>query len=158
VITAREAVGLVVAIAVCFGAAALGSVFTARSIPDWYATLAKPSWTPPGAVFGPVWTLLYLSMAVAAWLVWREQELAGKALPLGLFAVQLVLNAAWSVIFFGLQRPGAAFAEIVILWLAILATLVTFWRVSPVAGALLVPYQAWVTFAAALNFAIWRLN
>ncbi|MGD8240907.1 MAG: tryptophan-rich sensory protein [Armatimonadota bacterium] len=157
-ISGREALGLGVAVVVCFGASALGAVYTGRSIPDWYATLQKPAWTPPGWVFGPVWTALYVSMAVAAWVVWRQKGFAGSGLPMGLFAVQLLLNAAWSPVFFGCRMPGAAFGVIVLLWVAILATIAAFWRASPVAAALLVPYQAWVTFAAALNYAIWRLN
>jgi tryptophan-rich sensory protein len=142
-----------------FAAAGLGSHFTARSVAEWYPTLAKPSWTPPGAVFAPVWTALYFLMAVAAWLVWRKAGgLAAARLPLALFAVQLALNAAWSVLFFGLRMPGLAFGELVLLWLAIAATLAAFRRVVPAAGLMLAPYLAWVTFAGALNFTLWRLN
>lgn len=151
-------VGLGAFIAACFAAAGIGSAFTTSEIPGWYAGLNKPSWNPPSWVFGPVWTTLYLMMAVAGWLVWRRLGLAGAAVPLTFFAVQLVLNATWSYLFFGLHRPGAAFGEIVLLWLAIVATLVSFWRVQPLAGALLAPYLAWVTFAAVLNFTIWRMN
>jgi tryptophan-rich sensory protein len=155
----RQVVGLVVSLTVVFAAAGLGSHFTARSVAEWYPTLAKPSWTPPGAVFAPVWTALYFLMALAAWLVWRKAGGLGAArLSLALFAVQLALNAAWSVLFFGLRMPGLAFGELVLLWLAIVATLAAFWRVLPAAGLLLAPYLAWVTFAGALNFAIWRLN
>ncbi len=131
---------------------------TAPSIPTWYAGLAKPGWNPPNWVFGPVWSALYLSMAVAAWLVWRQAGWAGAARPLGLFGAQLVLNVLWSILFFGLHRPDLAFGEILILWAFILATLVLFWRWSKAAGLLLVPYLAWVTFASVLNFAVWRLN
>jgi tryptophan-rich sensory protein len=112
----------------------------------------------PDWIFGPVWTLLYLMMAVSAWLVWRQAGFAGAKLPRALFAVQLALNSLWSVLFFGLQNPGAAAVEIVLLWLAILATTVSFFRQSKVAGWLMVPYLAWVSFASVLNFAIWRLN
>jgi len=154
----RAAFGLAVFIAVCFGAAFLGSVFTTGSIPVWYAKLNKPFWTPPNWVFGPVWSALYLMMAFAVWLVWRQAGLAAAALPITLFALQLVLNLAWSGLFFGLHMPGAALAEIVVLWCAILATLLAFWRSTPIAGILLLPYQLWVTFAAILNFAIWRMN
>jgi translocator protein len=146
---------LVVLIVLCFAVAGLGGLATTPAIPTWYAGLAKPSWTPPGWVFGPVWSVLYLSMAVAAWLMWRK----GNALvPLALFAVQLALNAAWSWLFFGLHNPGAALVDIVLLWAAIAATTIAFWRRSLVAGLLFVPYLAWVSFAAVLNWAIWRLN
>jgi tryptophan-rich sensory protein len=151
-------IGLVVSILICFAAAGIGSLATTPQIPGWYANLAKPTWTPPGWIFGPVWTLLYLMMAVAAWLVWRQAGFAGAKLPLALFAIQLVLNSLWSVLFFGLQNPGAAAVDIILLWAAILATMVTFWRRSRVAGGLLAPYLAWVSFAAVLNAAIWRMN
>ena len=154
-----SALGLVVFIVACFSAALIGSVFTSSSIPVWYENLAKPSFSPPNWLFGPVWTVLYLSMAVAGWLVW--QQLRRKPtipLPLALFGIQLVLNTLWSVLFFGVQAPGTALVEILILWAAIFVTLISFWRVSKEAGWLLVPYLAWVTFAAVLNFEIWRLN
>ena len=155
----RQVVGLVVSLAAVFAAAGIASHFTARSVAGWYPALAKPSWTPPGAVFAPVWTVLYFLMALAAWLVWRKAGgLAAARLPLALFAVQLALNAAWSILFFGLRMPGLAFGELVLLWLAIAATLAAFRRVVPAAGFLLAPYLAWVTFAGALNFALWRLN
>jgi translocator protein len=154
----RQWIGLAIFVAICFAAAGVGSLFTTPVIPEWYARLRKPPWTPPNWVFGPVWSALYLAMAVAAWLVWRKKGLAGAAIPMTLFFVQLVLNVGWSFLFFGLQRPGLAFAEIILLWLAILATLIAFWHVALVAGLLLLPYLLWVTFAAALNFAIWRMN
>jgi tryptophan-rich sensory protein len=147
--------GLVIFAAVCLAVAGIGGLVTARSVPTWYARLHKPPWTPPAWVFGPVWTALYLMMACAAWLVWRR---AGAAVPLILFFVQLALNGAWTPIFFGLKLPGPAFGVIVALWWAILATTIAFWRATPLAGALMLPYLAWVTFAGALNFAIWRMN
>ncbi|NIL96830.1 MAG: tryptophan-rich sensory protein [Planctomycetales bacterium] len=150
--------GLLVAILICFAAAGFGGLVTTPQIPHWYAQLAKPDWTPPDWVFGPVWTLLYLMMAVAAWLVWRRRGWAGAKLPLALFGVQLGLNSLWSVLFFGLQRPGLAAIEIVILWAAILATTVAFWPRSRWAGGLMVPYLVWVTFALALNVVIWQMN
>lgn len=156
--TVRDGVGLMVAIVVCFAAAGIGSLATVGAIPTWYAALHKPSWNPPNWIFGPVWSLLYLMMAVAAWQVWRTAGWSGARLALGLFAIQLVLNVGWSVVFFGLHRPGWAFVEIVVLWCAILATLLLFRPISPLAALLLVPYLAWVSFASALNFAIWRLN
>ncbi|HEY8506360.1 MAG TPA: TspO/MBR family protein [Gemmataceae bacterium] len=154
----RQAAGLAVAALVCFGVAALGGAVTYPAVGDWYTSLAKPSWTPPGWVFGPVWTVLFACMAVAAWLVWRRAGWENARTALSLFALQLGLNLAWSFLFFGLHRPGAALADVVLLWLAIAATVRAFWRHSPAAGALLLPYLAWVSFAAALNFAIWRMN
>lgn len=145
-------------IVLCFTAAGIGGYWTSLSQPGWYDELAKPSWTPPSWLFGPVWTTLYLAMAVAAWLVWRHGGWAGQRRPLTLFLVQLALNTAWSGLFFGLRSPGLGMLEIVILWLAILLTLRAFFRVDRVAGWLFVPYLLWVTFAAALNFAVWRLN
>ena len=146
------AAGLAGWLVLCFGAAAVGARFRPGA---WYAGLHKPAWNPPNRLFAPVWTLLYAVMAVAAWLVWRD---VGLSREVALFVVQLALNAAWTWLFFGLKRPGLAFADIVALWLAILATLVAFWSVRPLAALLLVPYLAWVTFAAALNGALWRLN
>lgn len=140
---------------ICFAAAAFGGMFMPG---EWYASLKKPAWNPPGWVFGPVWTALYTMMAVAAWLVWKRGGFTVQRGPLTLFLVQLALNAVWTPLFFGLQWPGAAFAEIVLLWVAIGVTLFAFGRVSQVAAWLLVPYLAWVSFAAALNFALWRLN
>lgn len=147
---------LILCIAVCMGVGILGSRWTTPALSPWYAGLAKPSWTPPNWLFGPVWTCLYLMMAVAAWFVWRRAGLG--SLPMLFFAVQLVLNLAWSGIFFRLRSPGAGFGDIVLLWLAILITMVGFWRSVPLAGTLLAPYFAWVSYAAALNFSIWRMN
>jgi translocator protein len=146
---------LVLLIVICFSVAGLGGLTTTPNIPNWYVGLAKPSWTPPDWLFGPVWSALYLSMAVAAWLVWLKGD---AVTPMILFAVQLVFNAAWSWLFFGMHNPGASFIDIVLLWAAIVATTIAFWRRSLVAGLLFVPYLAWVSFAAVLNFAIWRLN
>ena len=128
---------------------------TTPEIDGWYQTLAKPSWNPPAGIFGPVWTTLFVMMGVAGWLVWQRATSIG---PLVLFGVQLVLNVGWSWIFFGWHQPGWAFVEIVVLWLAILATTLAFFRVSRLAGWLFVPYLAWVTFASVLNFTIWRMN
>lgn len=150
--------GLLGWVALCLGAAGLGAGATTPEIDGWYATIQKPTWNPPDAVFGPVWTTLYLMMAVAAWLVWQRGGLREQRSPLGLFGVQLALNVAWSWIFFGQHQLGWAFLELVVLWLAIAATAVAFFRCSKVAGWLLVPYLAWVSFAGVLNFTIWRLN
>ncbi len=147
---------LIISIAVCLGAALLGSLMTTPALRPWYAGLRKPAWTPPNWLFGPVWTALYVAMAIAAWLVWRQVGLT--AAPMKLFLLQLLLNVAWSGLFFALRSPGWAFGDIVFLWLAILATSIEFWKVAPLAGLLLVPYLIWVSYAAALNFSIWRLN
>lgn len=124
----------------------------------WYPRLEKPSWTPPNWVFGPVWTTLYILMAVAAWRVWRPDGFRAAPVALTLFVAQLMLNGAWSYLFFGRRDIGVALAEIVVLWVAILATLLAFWRRDRIAGGLLIPYLAWVTLATALNFEIWRMN
>ena len=132
------------------------SVFV--STDDWYAGRAKPVWNPPGWIFGPVWTVLYALMAVAAWRVWRHGGWARQKKALGLFLLQWALNALWTPLFFGLHRPGWALAEILVLLAAILATLRAFWRVDRPAGLLLLPYAAWVVFALVLNWTIWRIN
>lgn len=154
----KQIIGLVILVALCLGAAAAGSAATVPQIGSWYTALAKPSWTPPNWIFGPVWTVLYVDMAVAAWLVWRQKGWPGAQVPLLLFLVQLAFNVAWSWLFFGLRNPGLGFANIILLWVAIVVTLVAFWRQSVLAGLLLVPYLAWVTFAGALNYSIWQLN
>jgi translocator protein len=154
----RAIVGLVVILLVTFAAAGFGMIFTSPGVAGHYQDLAKPSWTPPGWLFGPVWSLLYTLMAVAAWLVWRRGGWHAASGALALYVAQLALNAAWSPVFFGLWWLGAAFAVIVALWLAILATMIAFARHNRVAAGLLAPYLLWVSFAAALNFAIWQMN
>ncbi len=151
----RQGLVLVGFIALCLAAGALGAAVTAPAIPTWYATLAKPSFNPPNWIFAPVWTTLYVLMAIAAWLVWRR---GNARTPLTLFAVQLVLNSAWSLLFFGLHRVDLALLDIVLMLAAIAATALSFRPRSAVAALLLVPYLAWVSFATVLNFAIWRLN
>jgi tryptophan-rich sensory protein len=121
----------------------------------WYAALIKPAWNPPSWIFGPAWTLLYTLMAVAAWLVWKR---VGFSRPLSFYFVQLALNAAWTPIFFGAHQLGWALIEILIMWIMILLTLLSFRRVTPSAGWLFSPYLAWVSFATVLNFTLWRLN
>jgi translocator protein len=142
-------------IALCSLAAAMGALFRPG---EWYEELAKPSWRPPNWLFAPVWTLLYLTIAVSGWLVWREVGLAGGALALSIYLVQLLLNASWTPLFFGLHRPDLAFLDIALLWLTISATMAVFYPLSASAAWLLLPYLLWITFAAALNFSIWRLN
>ena len=154
----RQTLGLIISVVICFGVAGFGGLVTDPQVPAWYAKLAKPEWTPPDWVFGPVWTVLYLCMAVAAWLVWRQAGIAAARVSLTLFAVQLVLNGFWSLLFFGFQQPGIASLEIVVLWAAILATIIAFWDRSMWASLLLVPYLAWVSFAVFLNWTIWRMN
>jgi translocator protein len=146
---------LVVLIMVCFAVGGQGGLITSPNITHWYAGLTKPTWTPPYSVFGPVWATLYWFMAVAAWLVWLKRN---AVVPLILVAVQLVFNAAWSWLFFGLHSPGLGFVDILLLWIAIAATTIAFWQRSRLAGLLFVPYLAWVSFAAVLNLGIWRLN
>ena len=142
-------------VGLCFLTAWIGSRFMPG---EWYLQLQKPTWTPPGYLFGPVWSLLYLTMGVAAWLVWKRAGFAGARIALILFIAQLALNGMWSWIFFGLHKPGIAFAEILVLWGMILGTLIAFWQKSPPAGILLTPYLIWVSFAAVLNFSIWQMN
>ncbi|MBB3978169.1 tryptophan-rich sensory protein [Rhizobium azooxidifex] len=138
-----------------FAAGFTGAVFRPG---EWYKRLDKPAWRPPDQLFAPVWTLLYAMIALSGWLVWRAGELSDAALPLTVYTLQLILNAAWSPIFFGLHRVDLAFFEIILLWLSIAATIVLFYPISPGAAVLLLPYLAWVSFASALNFAIWRRN
>lgn len=135
-------------------AAAVGA-FAVTDPATEYADLVQPSWAPPSWLFSPVWTVLYVMIAIAGFLAWRR---AGIGPAIGFWLAQLVFNAAWTPLFFGAGRYGLAFAEIVVLWLLIVVTTALFWRISRTAALLMLPYWAWVTFAAALNLAIWRLN
>lgn len=180
-----SALALIGWIALCYAAAAAGAVFTTG---NWYAILNKPTWSPPGWLFGPVWTLLYTMMGVSAWMVWKgrgtaspeqgagdasergaaatpERETGARrrhartaASPIRTFMIQLALNAIWTPLFFGARQIGMAFIEIIVLWCAILATIIAFRRVSTTAAWLLVPYLLWVTFASVLNGALWWMN
>ncbi len=156
----RSLLALVIALAICFGAAAIGSAFTFPNLAGWYAGLTKPPFNPPNGIFGPVWSILYTLMAIAAWRVWRAGRNDGRSVTcaLALFAVQLVLNVAWSVVFFGAQSPGVGLVVIVLMLAAILATTVAFGRFDRWAALLMVPYIAWVSFATVLNASIWWLN
>lgn len=154
----KSALALVACLALCFAVAGLGGWWTASSVQAWYPQLRKPTWTPPNWLFGPVWTALYLMMAIAAWLIWRRRDRPGAKRAMILFGGQLALNLAWSGLFFGLKKPGFALADIAALWLAIGATIAAFHPIDKRASALLIPYLAWVSFAAALNYAIWSLN
>jgi benzodiazapine receptor len=138
--------------------AAVGGAVTARAAGEFYGMLDKPSWAPPGWLFGPAWTLLYVIMGIAAWRVWRDAGFSGARVELSLYAVQLVLNAAWSWFFFVRRTGAGATIEVVCLWLSILLTLIAFWRRDTVAGVLFIPYLTWVTFATALTVSVWRRN
>jgi len=151
----RQVLVLLAFIAACLGVGALGGAVTATSVGTWYQQLNKPSFNPPDWVFGPVWTGLYIAMAVAAWRIWRRQ---GLRLPMALFAVQLALNLGWSVLFFGMREIGWALIEIAVLFIAIVWTAFAFARTDRPAALLLVPYLTWVAYAAMLNWVIWRLN
>lgn len=157
--TPRDALGLLAAIGICQGAGGLGAIFTAESVRTWYPTIRKPGFTPPSGVFGPVWTLLFLMMGVALFLVARGRPVEGRVRgAVAAFTAQLALNVLWSALFFGRRSPGAGMLEIPTLWAAILVTILLFRPISRPAAALLVPYLLWVSYAAALNFSIWRLN
>jgi translocator protein len=142
----------------CFASAGLGATMTSSSVTTWYQTLTKPTWNPPDWIFGPVWSVLYLMIAVAGWLVWRKGPAENVLRVWTPYLAQLALNTAWSGIFFGLRQPGWAFVEVLLLWLSIVATMVVFAPRSKVAAFLFAPYLAWVSFAAFLNLTIWRLN
>jgi benzodiazapine receptor len=145
-------------VALCLGIGALGASVVATSVDTWYADLAKPSFTPPDSVFGPVWTALYVLMAIAAWRVWRAADRDTRRGPLTLFALQLALTLGWTVVFFGLQKIGAAVATIFVLDVGVVVTTLAFRPIDRWAGLLMVPYLAWVAFATVLTIAIWRLN
>jgi len=156
---AADLLGLAAFVAIPLVVAALGATATASSVGSWYAGLSKPPFSPPNAIFGPVWTVLYVLMGVAAWRVWRAAgSLRAAQGPLTLWGVQLALNLGWSFVFFGLRSPGWALVEIAALLAAIAVTAGAFWRRDRLAGLLFAPYLAWVAFASVLNFAIWRLN
>ena len=150
---------LVVSIVVCQLAGMIGGLFTASSVDTWYATLTKPAFNPPNWLFSPVWITLYVLMAVALFLVWRQGlQIEGVKSALIVFGLQLALNTLWSLLFFGLKMPLLAFIEIVVLWCLILITIFKFKKISKIAGLLLIPYLLWVSFAAVLNFFLWYLN
>jgi translocator protein len=154
----RQAVALACFVALCLGVGAIGGAATSTSVDTWYQTLQKPPFNPPDWIFGPVWTVLYIAMAVAAWRVWRRLGWGDGRQALSLFAVQLVLNLAWSILFFGFRQIGLALVDIVVLFAAIATTALTFWRIDRPAGLLFIPYLAWVGFATLLNATLWHLN
>jgi tryptophan-rich sensory protein len=150
---------LLASIIICQFAGVIGSAFTASSLKNWYLFLEKPVFNPPSSVFFPVWTILYTLMGISLYLVWERGLDQGEVKKgVFLFGLQLGLNALWSLLFFGLRSPYYAFLEILVLWLAILLTMVQFWKISKAAFLLLVPYLLWVSFAALLNYQIWVLN
>ncbi|HEY0917105.1 MAG TPA: TspO/MBR family protein [Solimonas sp.] len=153
----HQFLGLVAWLLLAGLAAAVGAVASADAA-RFYTQLQQPSWAPPAAVFGPVWSLLYLLMGIAAWLVWRGGPRSGRQQALGLFSAQLAVNALWSWLFFAWHRGALALADVLLLWILLAATLVAFWRLRPLAGLLLLPYLAWVSFAALLNAVVWHLN
>ena len=147
--------GLAFFVLLTFGVAAIASQFKPG---EWYLSLVKPGWTPPGWVFGPVWGILYLAMSISAWIVWLQRSVKEIFIPLGLYMIQLLLNGLWSWLFFGQQLIGTALIDIVLLLAMIAITIIYFRRISKTAGILLLPYFLWVCFATALNFQIWRIN
>ncbi len=153
----KQLVGLVAWLLCSFVAAGIGGAASIQAGP-FYAQLVRPEWAPPSSVFGPVWTVLYALMGIAAWLVWRVAGFRAAKTALTLFLAQLALNALWSWLFFAWHRGALAFADILLLWALIVATLIAFWRIRPLAGAMLVPYLVWVSFASALNYSVWQLN
>jgi benzodiazapine receptor len=153
----KQILGLAGWLLVSFAASAIGAVATIQA-KSFYSQLVQPDWAPPPGIFGPVWTVLYILMGIAAWLVWRSGGFVPNRQPLTLFLLQLACNALWSWLFFAWHLGALALADIVVLWILILATLVSFWRVRPLAGALLIPYLLWVSFASVLNYSLWHLN
>jgi translocator protein len=150
---------LIITLVACQLAGIIGSIFTVSAIPCWYAQLLKPELNPPNWIFGPAWTILYILMGISAFLIWKKGfEKKEIKIALTVFIFQLFLNAIWSIIFFGLKNPFWAFIEIIILWLAILGTIIIFYKISKPAAILLIPYIFWVSFAAYLNYSIWQLN
>jgi tryptophan-rich sensory protein len=152
---AHQALALIGWLALTFCAAATGAFVDTG---DWYASLVKPPWHPPGWLFGPVWTALYFMMAFAAWMVWLRGGWPSQRRALSIYIIQLLLNALWTPLFFGLQRPDLAFANILLLIATLYTTLIVFWHIRKTAAILLIPYALWTTFATILNFTLWQLN
>lgn len=152
-----QLLSLLVSLVATFTFAAIGAAASVQAA-SFYLQLTRPTWAPPAWLFGPVWSTLYFLMAVAAWLVWRKHGFRGARVVLGLFIVQLVANALWSWLFFQWKLGAVAFAEVLLLWGLIVATVAAFWRLQSLAAVLLLPYLAWVSFASALTFSVWRLN
>jgi tryptophan-rich sensory protein len=154
----REILKLVGSVLLCQLAGFLGSLFTMPAIPTWYATLRKPSFTPPNWVFSPVWISLFILMGLSLFFVWRRTDHQKLKVAFIFFFVQFILNILWSILFFWFRSPLLGLVDIVLLWIAILLTIQHFWKVSKFAGVLLLPYLVWVSFATLLNFSLWILN
>ena len=155
--TREQIVGLIAWISVCFIAAGIGAMASVQA-DSFYAQLVRPEWAPPSGWFGPVWTMLYLLMGIAAWLVWSIGGFGAATKALTLFLVQITANAIWSWLFFAWHLGAWAFVDIILLWVLIAATLIAFWRIRPLAGVMLIPYILWVSFATLLNYSVWQLN
>lgn len=155
--TQKDIFGLIISLLVTFAASAVGAIASVEA-GSFYGQMVQPTWAPPARVFAPVWTALFALMAAAAWLVWRSGDFRSVRFALALYLLQLCLNAFWSWLFFAWHQGALALAEVIVLWVFIATTLIAFWRVRPLAGLLLVPYLAWVSFATALNYALWQLN
>ena len=153
----KQTLGFIAWLVLCYATSFIGAMGSVQA-QSFYGQLTQPSWAPPPWLFGPVWTVLYALMAIAAWLVWRTGGFKAQGVALSLFLVQLVVNGLWSWLFFAWRLGGIAFAEIIVLWVLIAATLIAFWRVRVLAGVMLIPYLLWVSFASALNFSLWQLN
>jgi len=149
---------LLISILIVFSFGFIGSLFTSSSIVSWYAFINKPLFSPPNWIFAPVWTLLYILMGISAFLIWKKRDNLKTKQALIFYGIQLVLNAFWSIIFFGMHNPGLALLEIIILWIFILITLIKFYKINKTAGVLFIPYLLWVSFASILNYAVWILN
>jgi len=149
---------LLISILVVFSAGFIGSLFTTPNISTWYAFINKPSFSPPNWLFAPAWTLLYILMAISAFLIWQERDNLKTKQALTFYGIQLILNTLWSIIFFGMHNPGLASLEIIILWLFILITLIKFYKINKTAGLLFIPYLLWVSFASILNLFVWMIN
>ena len=158
IVVRNKIMRFIACLVICQGAGLLGSIFTIPEIGGWYAQLVKPSFAPPNWLFGPVWTMLFIMMAVALYIIWSSRSDNGKGAAFATFAVQLLLNVAWSAVFFGGHMILGGFLVIIALWIAIALTIYRFKIVSPIAAWLMVPYLCWVTFAGVLNFYYWRLN
>lgn len=156
--TKSNVLKLIVSIVLPLSIGAIAGIFTSEAIPGWYATLNRPSFNPPNWLFGPVWTTLYLLMGVSLYLIWKQEKSKERNLAMLVFIVQLVLNFAWSFIFFYFNKISFAFAEIILLWLSILLMIIRFYRIKPIAAYINIPYLLWVSFAAILNLSFYLLN
>lgn len=153
----NKIIHLIISIFICQFAGLIGSFFTSPNIPTWYASISKPAFTPSSWIFAPAWITLYLLMGVSLYIIW-EKGLKKNKFAVSVFGLQLALNSIWSILFFGLQNPFIAFIEIIVLWFAILATIILFYKIDRRAAYLLIPYILWVSFASLLNYSIWILN